>query len=84
MAFHRLLGRFVNVSTETIIRKFCENYSTRLLEAAIKCAKPKCLTIRQHDAALIENLLQKQIAEKMQGEIDCYKLQGLPIYNYYR
>lgn len=70
----RLLGRFVNFSAETIVRKFCGNCSTPLLEGEIKCAKPKCLAIRQHDAAFIEIPLQKQIAEKMHGKIDCYKI----------
>ena len=70
MAFHRLLGRFVNFSVETTIHKFCGIIQVLYL----KEHQPKYLAIRQHDAAFIEILLQKQIAEKMQGEIDCYKL----------
>ena len=74
ISLHRMLGRFVDFTTETIVRKFYGNCSTPLLEGAIKCMKSKCLAIRQHDAVFIEIPLQKQIAEKTRGEIDCYKL----------
>ena len=70
ISLHRLLGRFVNFSTETIVRKFCGNCSAPLLEGA-KCTEPKCLAVRQLDATFIEVPLQKQIAEKMQDEVKC-------------
>jgi hypothetical protein len=77
ISLHRLLGRFVNFSAETIVRKFCGNCSAPLNEGVIRCAKPKCLAIRQQDATFIEIPLQKQIAEKMQGEVGCHIIQGL-------
>ena len=68
ISLHQLLGRFVDFSRETIVRKFCGNCSAPLL-GGVKCAKPKCLAVRQLDATFIEIPLQKQIAEKMQGEV---------------
>ena len=66
ISLHKLIGRFVNFSTETIMHKFCGNCSAAQHHGS-KCTKSACLSVRQTDATFIEIPLKKQIQEKMQG-----------------
>ena len=68
VSLHTLLGRFVNFTTETVVRKFCGNCLVSLHDI-LRCTKPKCMSVRQPDATFIEIPLQTQIAEKMQGKV---------------